>query len=78
MRAISQLRDYKDHLEHGDEDEIAKALGHRLKRPRLGVLIGRLANADVEALEDQQRYQTDVTIVTYDEILEDRQARLDR
>ena len=42
----------------------------------LGVLIGRLANTDVEALEDQQRYLTDVKIVTYDEILEERQASI--
>lgn len=76
MKAIVQLRDYKDHFEHGDADEIKRILGHPLRRPRLGVLIGRLANTDAGALEEQQRHLADVTIVTYDEILEDRQARV--
>jgi hypothetical protein len=76
MSAIAQLRDYREHFEHADADEIANVLGHPVKRPRLGVLIGRLANVDVEALEEQQRYLTDVKIVTYDEILEERQANI--
>jgi hypothetical protein len=76
MSAVAQLRDYRHHFEHADAEELAHVLGHPVKRPRLGVLIGRLANTDVEALEEQQRYLTDVTIVTYDEILEERQASM--
>jgi hypothetical protein len=76
MAAITQLRHYRGHFEHADADDIARVLGHPVKRPRLGVLIGRLANTDVEALEDQQRYLTDVKIITYDEILEERQASI--
>jgi hypothetical protein len=34
----------------------------------MGVLIGKLANTDVEALEREQQYLADVRIVTYDEI----------
>jgi len=76
--AIAQLRDYREHFEHAEADEIARVLGHAVKRPRLGVLIGRLANVDVQALEEQQRYLTDVKIVTYDEILDERQATIGR
>jgi hypothetical protein len=43
--------DYREHFEHAEADEIARVLGHAVKRPRLGVLIGRLANVDVDAVE---------------------------
>jgi hypothetical protein len=77
MKAIRQLRDYKEYFEHPDHaQEIHALLGHALKRPRLGVLIGQLANTDVEALEQEQQYLADVKIVTYDEILEQQQSLL--
>jgi hypothetical protein len=79
IAAIRQLRDYKEHFNNPDHaQEIASLLGHRLKFPKLGVLIGRLANTDVEALQREQEYQTGVRIVTYDEILEEQQAQIDR
>lgn len=76
MAAINQLRSYQEHLARADAEEVARVLGYPVRRPRLGVLIGRLANAEVEALDEQQRYQADVTIVTYDEILEERVAKI--
>jgi Domain of unknown function (DUF4263) len=75
MNAIRQLRDYKEYFEHPDHvREIDALLGHPLKRPKLGVLIGRLANTDTEVLEREQQYLADVKIVTYDEILEQQQS----
>ena len=77
MDAIRQLRDYKEYFEHPDHArEVDVLLGHALKRPKLGVLIGRLANTDIEVLEREQQYFTDVKIVTYDEILEQQQSLL--
>jgi len=77
MDAIRQLRDYKEHFENSENArEIGALLGHALKRPKLGVLIGRLANRDPEALEREQQYHADVKIVTYDEILEQQQSLL--
>ena len=77
MDAIRQLRDYKEYFEHPDHARaIGTLLGHALKRPKLGVLIGRLANTDPEILEREQHYHADVKIVTYDEILEQQQSLL--
>ncbi|MHB8477876.1 MAG: Shedu anti-phage system protein SduA domain-containing protein [Steroidobacteraceae bacterium] len=77
MKAIRQLRDYHENIQHPDHaEQIEALLGHRLKYPRLGVLIGRLANTDVEALEREQQYEARVRIVTYDEILQQQQALL--
>lgn len=79
MSAIRQLRDYKEHLEHpAHAREIKELLGHSLRRPQLGVLIGRLANTDVEVLEREQQYLRDVKIVTYDEILEEQRSLIVR
>jgi Domain of unknown function (DUF4263) len=78
MGAIRQLRDYKEHFERPDHaGHIASLLGHALKRPQLGVLIGKYANTDTEALDREQRYHADVEIVTYDEILEQQQLLVD-
>ena len=75
--AIRQLRDYKEHFEDPKRaHEVTAVLGHALKRPELGVLIGRLGNVDTEALEREQQYLPNVRIVTYDEILELQQALL--
>ena len=75
--AIRQLRDYKEHFEDPKRaHEVTAVLGHALKRPKLGVLIGRLGNVDTEALEREQQYLPNVRIVTYDEILELQQALL--
>jgi hypothetical protein len=77
MDAIRQLRDYREHLMNPQHTEtVATLLGHPLKRPQLGVLIGRLANTDIEALEREQEYEADVRIVTYDEILEGQAAQI--
>ena len=79
MAAIRQLRDYKEHLSNPiHAKQVTSLLGHPLKYPRLGVLIGRLANTDVTALEREQDYEADVRIVTYDEILEKQQAQINR
>jgi hypothetical protein len=78
MKAISQLRDYHQNIQHPDHEQTVEALlGHRLKYPSLGVLIGRLANTDPAALEQAQQYERGVRIVTYDEILQQQQVQLD-
>ncbi|HVE89387.1 MAG TPA: Shedu anti-phage system protein SduA domain-containing protein [Burkholderiaceae bacterium] len=73
--AIRQLRDYGDYFADPRNGEaIEQALGHRLRRPKLGVLIGRLVTADVNALEDEQSRLPDIRIITYDEILEQQRS----
>lgn len=79
MSAIRQLRDYQEHfIDPRHAPRIASLLGHPLRYPQIGVLIGRLANTDVTALEREQRQLMGVKIVTYDEILERQQAQFDR
>ena len=74
---MRQLRDYHENIRHPDHaDKIKRLFGHRLKHPSLGVLIGKLANTDVESLEREQQYHAGVRLVTYDEILERQQLQL--
>jgi hypothetical protein len=70
-QALAQLRDYRNYFQQDVNARLVEeVLGHRLRRPRLAVLIGRMPQgAGVEALEAAQAEQT-VRIVTYDEILE--------
>jgi hypothetical protein len=72
MKAINQVRDYKDHFENPlNASKITNLLGHALRHPRLAVLIGRMPpSGEVEALEHAQAREPEVRIVTYDEILE--------
>jgi hypothetical protein len=73
--AIRQLRDYGDYFaDPRNATQIEQKLGHRLQRPKLGVLIGRLRGLDVEALESEQHRVNDVRIITYDEILESQRS----
>lgn len=78
MKAIRQLRTYGEYFrDRTNADRIASILGHVLRRPRLGVLIGRLPSAsETEALEVAQGFEADVQIVTYDEILGSQRAQL--
>jgi len=70
MEAIRQLRDYGDYFaDPRNATSVRAALGHQLQRPKLAVLIGRLLEPNVEALEMEQARLPDVRIVTYDEIL---------
>jgi hypothetical protein len=72
--AIAQVRDYRDYFRDPENAQrVTTALGHRLRYPRLAVLIGRLRDCNVEALETAQSRESDVRIVTYDEILEQQQ-----
>jgi Domain of unknown function (DUF4263) len=76
MNAITQLRDYGDYFRNPQNAlDIGVKLGYRLRFPKLAVLVGRLRNADSEALALAQERERDVRIVTYDEILE-KQKRL--
>jgi hypothetical protein len=69
--AIRQLRDYGDYFaDTRNSDAVERTLGHRLRRPKLGVLIGRMSSIDIEALELEQARVPDVRIITYDEILQ--------
>jgi len=75
--AIRQLRDYGDYFaDPRNAAQIEGRLGHRLRKPTLGVLIGRLRDVDVEALESEQGRINDVRIITYDEILETQRSLL--
>jgi hypothetical protein len=75
QKAIRQLRDYGDYFaDPRNSHVVERTLGQALRRPRLGVLIGRLPDADVEALEREQSRLPDVKIVTYDEILEQQRT----
>jgi hypothetical protein len=76
MKAITQLRDYGEYFKDSRNSEtVGRVLGHQLKHPKLAVLIGRLQEDRVEALERAQSREPDVRIVTYDEIL-DNQKRI--
>lgn len=72
MKAINQVKDYKDYFENPmNAQTVGALLGHALKHPKLGVLIGRMpSSGEVEALEIAQSREPGVKIVTYDEILE--------
>lgn len=75
MAAVRQLRDYGDYFADARHaEQVEHKLGHRLRKPKLGVLIGRLRNVDTEALESEQSRIPDVRIITYDEILETQRA----
>lgn len=78
MKAISQVREYGNYFgDTRNTDSVERSLGHRLRKPKLGVLIGRLRSSDVEALESQQSYTQDVRLITYDEILEEQKTLRD-
>ncbi len=72
MKAINQVKDYKDYFENpAHASVVTESLGQPLRHPRLGVLIGRMpTNSDMEPLENAQAREPEVRIVTYDEILE--------
>lgn len=76
MKAINQVKDYKDYFEDPrNAGAVTEVLGHPLRHPRLGVLIGRMPeHGDVEALEQAQAREPEVRIVTYDEVLETQKS----
>lgn len=78
MAASAQLRDYQAHFGSAEQAaEVARVLGHQLRHPKYGVLIGWLANVDSELLSKARQDFPDVKIVTYDEILERQQTQLE-
>jgi hypothetical protein len=71
MNAITQLKDYGEYFKDSrNAENVGRVLGHQLKHPKLAVLVGRLKEDHIEALEIAQSREPDVRIVTYDEILE--------
>lgn len=71
MNAIAQLREYGDYFRNPQNAlSISTKLGHKLRFPKLAVLVGRLDNVSAEAFALAQDRERDVRIVTYDEILE--------
>lgn len=79
VQAITQVKDYKDYFEDPrNSDVVQRTLGHRLRHPKLGVLIGRLPSSgtEIELLETQQMREPGVRIVTYDEVLETQKKLL--
>jgi hypothetical protein len=79
VKAIRQLRDYGEYFrDPAHSTSLRTLLGRPLRNPRLAVLIGR-ADAkltDVEALNSEQARNSDVQIVSYDEILEQQHVFL--
>jgi hypothetical protein len=58
-----------------NEQAVARALGRPVKHPRLGLIIGRTpVDEDLAAMDEQQAYDMDVSITTWDQIVE-RKAR---
>jgi hypothetical protein len=80
MKAISQVKDYKDYFENpANASAVTESLGHPIRHPRLGVLIGRMpGDKDTELLEKAQAREPEVRIVTYDEILDTQRQLLTR
>ena len=71
MNAVAQLRDYADYFRNPQNARtISTKLGHKLRFPKLAVLVGRMDDLDPEAFTLAQDRERDVRIVTYDEILE--------
>lgn len=72
---LTQIRDYADLVRNPENSALVRsALGHSLQSPKLGLIIGRLRKGDVQDLEKQQTYVSDVKITTYDEILEQQKT----
>ncbi len=77
-KVVEQLKDYGEYFaDPRHRDEILRRFGGVIPRPKLVALIGRLPNED-----SRERYTTlrtrltDVTLTTYDEILEFRRTRV--
>jgi hypothetical protein len=77
FQAITQVKNYREHFENPQNTAaVTKLLGHPLKHPKLAVLIGRMPpSSEIELLEKEQAREPQVSVVTYDEILE-RQKNL--
>jgi len=76
--AIAQLKGYADYFRNPVNDEvIRRILSHRLRFPKLAVLIGRMPKgAEVEQLDLVQSREPSVSIITYDEILDSQRNLL--
>lgn len=75
--AIRQLLDYGEYFsDAANAAHVSAALGYSLRFPQLAVLVGRMPSGDdARALSSEQARHRHVTLVTYDEIL-DEQRRL--
>ena len=73
---IDQLREVKRNMQNPANDQaVARALGRPVRHPRLGLIIGRTpSDEDVTIMDEQQAYDMDVSITTWDQIVE-RKAR---
>ena len=79
--AISQVRDYGMYLAHpSNQQKMIEQFGSIPTQSKLAVVIGRDKERDrrLEILESRKQFVPDVTIVTYDQILEKQAAQLDR
>jgi len=76
--AIAQLKGYGDYFRNPANDEVIKTvLSHRLRFPKLAVLIGRMPKGgEVEQLDLVQSREPSVNIITYDEILDSQRNLL--
>jgi hypothetical protein len=78
--AIDQVRDYNRYLEKpANIAAVLKAFGYLPDQSKLAVLIGRDPTSDSEKeIFERRRSETDVRIVTYDEIFQKQAAQLPR
>lgn len=72
--AIRQLNDYADFFaDPTNAAAVNAALGYSVRFPRLAVLVGRMPRgSDIGVLNQEQMRYPNVTLVTYDELLDER------
>lgn len=79
QRAITQLRDYSQYFVNpANRDDIEDKFGASVLRPKLTAVIGRLPKqTEVSRFAELRERILDVSITTYDEILEIRRSRIE-
>ena len=71
FEAIAQLRQYSSYFEEKkNRDRIHSRYGLNLFRPRMFVVLGRSGDADLLAVRKAEAQVPDVTVRSYDQILE--------
>lgn len=76
-KVVSQLRNYSEYFENPSNlDEINQKFGHQVRKPKLVAVIGRLPKYDqLQSYAKLTSQLFDVSIITYDEILEFRRSQ---
>lgn len=79
-RVVAQLRDYSEYFDNpGNRREIERKFGSFLAKPKLVAIIGRIPkDGALEQFAKLRSRLVDVSITTYDEILEFRRCQVER